>query len=223
MLILALETSGETCSVALNDGTQTLAVYHFRHERRLSERFSEIIEFLLIDRQCTLQDVDVLAVGIGPGSFTGVRVGVTLAKTFALALNKPLVGVSSLSAIVEPYHRLAEGGIAVCTPTRRTESVVAYHRPGDTAPVVPPRVITNTEIVQVGQEILAPLRVRYLLGENAPTLLTVADHEMGIDAFLAFPTADAVARLALPRINKTDFDNTDTLVPLYVTPSPVGV
>ena len=90
MLILALDTSGDICSAAIFDGERELSTLTFRHDRQLSERLPAIIDFLLADRRISLQDIEVFAVGLGPGSFTGVRIGVTLAKTFAHALKPPI-------------------------------------------------------------------------------------------------------------------------------------
>ena len=105
-LILALETSGDTCGIALMRGERLISEHTFRHEMRLSERLIAFTDRLLNDADVEISDVDVFAVGIGPGSFTGVRIGVMTAKTWAKTLKKPLFGVNALEALASYYMGL---------------------------------------------------------------------------------------------------------------------
>ena len=107
MLILAVDTAGEVCSVALSEGKTVRGVYRFRHNRHLVERIPAVVEFVLGDFGATLADVEAFVAGLGPGSFTGVRVGVTMAKMWAFARNKPVVGISSLDALALPFAGFA--------------------------------------------------------------------------------------------------------------------
>jgi tRNA threonylcarbamoyladenosine biosynthesis protein TsaB len=222
VLILALDTSADICSLALTDGPRELTSLQFRHQRRLSERLTPLIEFVLRDYGVSLKDVEALAVGLGPGSFTGVRVGVTLTKTLAFALEKPVVGVSSLDALAEPFARIRPFAppLATVTPTRRTESVAAFYRAGETAPVSPAEVLPNEVIAAQARAALGVERL-LLLGENAETVRAAAPEDR-ISAFAAAPTALSIARLTVPRLMQGAPDDADTLVPLYITPSPVG-
>lgn len=99
MKTLALETSAKACSVALMEGdtllAQTMQNAGFTHSRTLMP----MLDALLKGAGCTIQDVDKIAVAIGPGSFTGLRIGLATAKGLAFAADKPLVGVSSLLAM----------------------------------------------------------------------------------------------------------------------------
>ncbi len=224
MLTLALDTSGEICSVALFEGDRERITYTFRHERHLSERLPAIIEFVLSDGRTGLQDVEAFAVGLGPGSFTGVRIGVTMAKGFAWALGKPLVGVSSLDAVALPFRSLPDTVIAAVTPTRRTEVVAAFYSGDWTAPIVEPAVVANADVVAAaaihfpGQRIL-------ICGEAADLVLSTISEDsnnLRIEARFTYPSAAAIARLASLRLSRGESDNAETLVPLYVTPTPVG-
>ncbi|GAB4454797.1 MAG: tRNA (adenosine(37)-N6)-threonylcarbamoyltransferase complex dimerization subunit type 1 TsaB [Armatimonadaceae bacterium] len=221
MLILALETSGEICSVALSEGPELLSVLRFRHERRLSERMPILVDALLKDRQVALTDIQGIAVGRGPGSFTGVRVAVTMAKVWGLALEVPVIGVSSLDALVEPYAPMACGAVAAVTPTRRTESIVAYYQAGMANPVGEPTVVPDEEVVGRAEAAIPDERLRFVLGENA-SRIPLPGQTNRIRCLTASSAADAVARLAWLRFVREDTDNTDTLEPLYVAPSPVG-
>ncbi len=229
MLTLALDTSGDVCSLAISEGDAVLSSLAFRHNRRLSERLPGAVAFLLSDIGYALADVEAFAVGLGPGSFTGVRIGVTMAKLWAHALQKPLIGVSSLDALVEPLGELAAGlVVAAVAPTRRTEVVAAFYRDGF-IPLAPPAVIANDNVVASARAfvqnhepsaalpVLLVGEVAFLVRAETPDAFT-----RNVLVRAAPPLADAVARLAAPRLARADFDDAFTLTPLYVTPSPVG-
>ncbi len=222
MLILALDTSGDTCSVAVSDGLVCRAEYAFRHERRLIERLPGVIGFVLRDAGVTLADIEAFATGLGPGSFTGVRVGVTMAKVWAMTLDKPVVGVSSLDGLAEP---LAFTGLplACVAPTRHSESVAAFYAGGSITPLATPSVVANDAIAAMGREMVGNPRGAFLIvGEIAAKILAASPPGSATGAALAVgaPRASVIARLAFLRLERGEFDDTDSLVPLYVTPPP---
>jgi len=102
--ILAFDTSSPGVSVAFFDGSKTHAFIDATSARQSESLFTSI-EKLLAQRKARLADIDALAVGIGPGSFTGLRVGVSSAKAFAYALKKKLIGISSLQAVYAAHGR----------------------------------------------------------------------------------------------------------------------
>ncbi|MDX1934859.1 MAG: tRNA (adenosine(37)-N6)-threonylcarbamoyltransferase complex dimerization subunit type 1 TsaB [Capsulimonadales bacterium] len=220
MVILALDTSGDSCSVAVARSETVLVTYHFRHERRLSERLNGTIDFVLRDAGVSLAETEAIAVGVGPGSFTGVRVGVTLAKTLALVREIPVLGVSSLNALVEPVAALTGNPIVAAVPTRRTESIAAFFTAGSVEPVLPPAVYANDTLMAVARQSLGDGEL-LLLGEAATSIRAVTPDRRVIFR-PAFPGADAVARLAAPRLILGESDDVETLVPRYVAPTPVG-
>ena len=99
MKILSVETSGKTFSVALNDGGKTVAEFLYDCGHIHSEMLIPAIERILEDTGNTLKDIDKFAVSSGPGSFTGIRVGMTAVKTFAQSLAKPVCVVDSLTVL----------------------------------------------------------------------------------------------------------------------------
>ncbi len=226
MVILSLDTSGDTCSAALFNGATERATIHFRHERTLLERLPGILQFLLADQGATMNDVEAFAVGLGPGSFTGVRVGVTLAKTLAWASGRPLVGVSSLDALAATVPALPFLVVAAAAPTRKTESVVGYYRAGSHTPVAAPEVTPNDQVEVRAHSLLdfGPETTLLVCGEVADTIAR-AMPDVDREAVLFQPqsvSAADVARLALARLERGETDDADTLTPFYVTPTPVG-
>src|SRR5262245_54221583 len=112
MRILGMETSGEICGVAIVDGEGLVGELRFRHRMQLSERLLPGIEALREQVGISLGDLEGIAVSTGPGSFTGLRIGVTTAKTLAWALGVPVAGVGTLHALAAAVP--ASAGARVC-------------------------------------------------------------------------------------------------------------
>ena len=124
MLLLAIDTAGVACSVAILD-TETDEIVSSLSEnlgRGHAERLMAMIDEVLAARQVELKQIGRIAVGIGPGSFTGIRVGVAAARGFALALNIPVVGVTMLSVLAEVAPaRAADQKLTVVIDAKRVE------------------------------------------------------------------------------------------------------
>jgi tRNA threonylcarbamoyladenosine biosynthesis protein TsaB len=99
MRLLGIETALDTISVALLDDEKNPLPYSMAERAVFSENLMRLILKLLDEHQLTLGDIEGLAVSIGPGSFTGLRIGLSVAKGISLARNIPLVDVSTLDAI----------------------------------------------------------------------------------------------------------------------------
>lgn len=99
MKILGIETGAAIASVALCDG-ETVIVQRFgQSDKRHAETILPLIETVLADAHATLNEIDVLAVDSGPGSFTGIRIGVSVANAIANAKQIPVASVDSLTAL----------------------------------------------------------------------------------------------------------------------------
>ncbi|MDR1511271.1 MAG: tRNA (adenosine(37)-N6)-threonylcarbamoyltransferase complex dimerization subunit type 1 TsaB [Endomicrobium sp.] len=99
MKILAIETSGETFSLAINEDGKNIASFYYDYGNIHSEIIIVAIEKLLKDTRNTFQDIDKFAISTGPGSFTGIRTGMTAVKIFAQVLNKPIIAADTLSIL----------------------------------------------------------------------------------------------------------------------------
>ena len=120
MLILAFETSAKAASVALMEGTKLLGESYQNTGLTHSQTLMVMAEDLL--KQCgkTAQDVEAVAVAEGPGSFTGVRIGVAAAKGFAWGKEIPCFGVSTLEAMAESLG-IYEGFVCPAMDARRSQ------------------------------------------------------------------------------------------------------
>lgn len=104
MRILAIDTSNEVLGIALLNEDEVVGEYITNMKKNHSVRVMPAIEKLLSDCETEANDLDKIVVAQGPGSYTGVRIGVTVAKTLAWALQIPLVGVSSLATLAASAH-----------------------------------------------------------------------------------------------------------------------
>lgn len=101
MKILALETSDKLASLALLDGQRQIEL-ELDCSLQHAQSVLPAIDRLLDEQNIELSSIDAFAVDVGPGSFTGVRIGITIANALALASSKPVVGIDSLSALMRP-------------------------------------------------------------------------------------------------------------------------
>ncbi|ASY61509.1 TsaB protein, required for threonylcarbamoyladenosine (t(6)A) formation in tRNA [Sinorhizobium sojae CCBAU 05684] len=111
MLVLAIDTSGTGCAAAVYDSVAGVVLARAEEDigRGHAERLMAFVDEALRASGRRLEDIDRIAVTIGPGSFTGIRVGVAAARGLALALSKPAVGVTTLQVIAESARRSDPG------------------------------------------------------------------------------------------------------------------
>ena len=99
MKVLAIDTSTVVAAVALMDDGKLLGEYSINNKKTHSQKLMVMIDEIMKALDIKPSDIDVFAASIGPGSFTGLRIGVTTAKAMAYATNKPVVGVPTLDAL----------------------------------------------------------------------------------------------------------------------------
>jgi tRNA threonylcarbamoyladenosine biosynthesis protein TsaB len=97
-VVLALDTSSKTTSLAITRGAELVKSIDLAGDEKRSERLWSETQSLLAEARVSLAEVDLFSVCVGPGGFTGLRVGMAALKGFAIALNKPVIGVTSLEA-----------------------------------------------------------------------------------------------------------------------------
>lgn len=116
MLVLGINTIGDVCEVALIADGMAVEVRSEPMTQGHDARLAPLVELLMQDAKRPLADLDRIAVIVGPGSFTGLRVGVAFARGLALALDRPAVGVSTLEALAPMAGR---GRILAVLPAKR--------------------------------------------------------------------------------------------------------
>ena len=145
VIILGLDTAGRSGSVALVDETQVLASFYLRQASPFSSHLLRTVDAVCGQVGCRVDDVGGLAVSLGPGGFTSLRIGLATAQGLAMATGKPLVGCSAfeaLAASVEGWH----GAVCPVLEARRGEVYAAlYQRQDATIHETMPGMVTTPE------------------------------------------------------------------------------
>jgi tRNA threonylcarbamoyladenosine biosynthesis protein TsaB len=221
MRILALDTSTEWCSVAVGDGAR----WHVRDEhagQAHSERLLPMVRMALAEAGFTLAQLDGLAFGAGPGSFTGIRIGCGVAQGLALGAELPVVPVPTLAAVAQSVGR--ERGwtkVVACLDARMREVYVAAHaHRGDAWRVVmAPAVLPPADVHSPVDGDCNPSTPDGWCGAgNGFAAYPALAAQLGlrdVDAD-ARPTAQAVGELALPRLAAGEGVAAAKALPLYV-------
>ena len=205
MTFLALDTSGTVCILALaEDDGGVRAVSLFESRRTLSVRLLGEVDGLLTRNGLALGDMTAFAVGLGPGSFTGVRVGVTTAKTLAQVTRKPLIGVGTLDAYAAVLAQL-DCSLMPVLPSRRGEAYAALYQGAECveAPFAASWDEAQARLEALPNAVLCG-DVRQLAGWHGPAVPQL------------WTPPEGLARIAARRLQNGDTDDFLSLVPLYV-------
>ncbi len=165
MLILAFETSAKAVSAALHDGQTLLAESYQNTGLTHSQTLMSMAEDLLKNCQKTVQDVTAVAAAAGPGSFTGVRIGVAAAKGFGWGRQLPVYGVSTLEAMALSLGA-PEGYVCACMDARRSQvyNAVFQVKNGGLQRICPDRAISLSDL---GEELKKLDGEIFLVGDGA--------------------------------------------------------
>lgn len=214
MKILALESSAKAASVALCEDKELLVQYYQNSGLTHSRTLLKMVEDLLGNVGLTIPELDYIAVASGPGSFTGVRIGVSAAIGLAWGASLPVCGVSTLEAMA--YQATAQGYVLCPVMDARRGQVYTASFQNEGAGVIrltPDRAISVEELLCDAR---ADKRPFFLLGDGAQ-MCYQAFCKAGLDALLAAPlvrlqTAWGVACASLnnPKISP------DSLTPNYL-------
>ena len=215
MLILAFETSAKAASVALHDGAKLLGESYQNTGLTHSQTLMVMAEDML--KQCgyTAKDVTHVAVAAGPGSFTGVRIGVAAAKGLAWGLQVPCHGVSTLASMAENLGIYA-GVVCACMDARRNQVYNALFRAeqGTLRRLTEDRAISLAEL---GAELEAMEGPVYLVGDGSTlTKRTLADRVILPPEHRMHQRAAGVALVAAAEIAAGVVADAQVLQPNYL-------
>jgi tRNA threonylcarbamoyladenosine biosynthesis protein TsaB len=215
MKILAIETSTRNLSIVISDERSVLAEYKGDAVLRHSQDLIPNIEELLKKIDSDLIDIDCFAVSIGPGSFTGLRVGVSMLKGLNLVTKIPIVTVPTLDVIA--YNAVGiNTPICVIVDAKKKNLYSSFYKPEDggiirswdylliSAEDLVKRINGKTFFAGDGVALYGSLIAKRLKGAN------LAGKEYWS------PDARVVARLGAERFKRGQFADPDTLVPMYI-------
>lgn len=217
MTILALESSAVAASVALCQDERLIAQTFQDSGLTHSQTLLPMAEQLLKNCGLTLHDVDLIAVAVGPGSFTGLRIGVATAKGLAWAAQLPCAACSTLESMAWNLAGFT-GEVCVAMDARRGQLYNARFRVDGHKPIrlTPDRAITLSDLAE---ELRDTAQTQMLVGDGAE-LCFHGLQALGVPACLAPPnlrmqSAWGVARLALELSREEKCITAEALVPVY--------
>jgi tRNA threonylcarbamoyladenosine biosynthesis protein TsaB len=218
VIVLAIETATVHTGVALGTEQGTLAAAELGGDRAGHELIVAILDRMLTWTGTDRTSIGGLAVDLGPGLYTGMRVGIATAKTFAQLIPAPIVGLTSLDVLAF-MHRTARRPICATLDAKRGEVFFALYRP------VPGGVARQGELQvgppsQLAAELQAWPQETLVVGSGGLVYRreleeAVRSMEFG-EPHRAFPSAAAMVDLAVPRLLREEHDRVFELEPVYL-------
>lgn len=213
MKILHLETSSKNCSVAISDGENLLCVCEEVSENyKQSESLHTFVQWALEGAEISLQDLDAVSVGAGPGSYTGLRIGSSAAKGFCYGLKIPLIAVNSMQTMIESFLGQNYRYIIPLIDARRMEVYTAVYD-GFTG-----EMIKSTEAMILDESSFSEFKDDKILfigdgAVKAQTVLNLSEADFKADIY---PSAKYLVKMSIEKYNNKDFEDTAYFQPNYL-------
>jgi len=209
--ILNLETATKNCSVALAKDGETIAckeiaAQNFSH----AEKLHVFIEEILIENKIQFMDLKAIAVSQGPGSYTGLRIGVSSAKGLCYALNIPLIAIDTLQLLAKQI-KIEDGIIVPMIDARRMEVFSAFYDKNH-------QQIRKTEAEIINENSYAELQEKiHLVGDGIEKLKnTLTNEKFLFYDYIIFPSANEMSELSYNKFQTNDFVNVAYFEPFYL-------
>ena len=217
MLILGIESSTVQIGCAIGGHEGVLASAHSAKGKRHAENLTPAIDFICAQAQVELSEIGLVAVDVGPGLFTGLRVGIATAKAIAFALRVPMIGVSSLDLLAFPM-RFSPRLIVAAIDARRGELFYAFYRqvPGGVQRISEHAVGSPDDLAS---ELLATGEEALLVGDGAHRYREDFDGLARVeivDPGNGFPSAASLVQLAHAQALREDYRQIDQIEPIYL-------
>lgn len=216
VFILSIETSQKVCSAAIHKNGEIVASQTLFNEKSASGLLTPIIEQLLKNCKLKPSDLQAVAVAKGPGSYTGLRIAISTAKGLCFAIDKPLISVNTLEAMVLQIKNYFPSNYLFCPmlDARRMEIYCAiYSQQMEVLEETNAKVIDESSF----SELLAKKSVVFF-GDGAAKCKEILDSNPNA-IFLEnqiYPNAETVGKLAFELYSKEQFENLVTFEPFYL-------
>ncbi|MCX6135032.1 MAG: tRNA (adenosine(37)-N6)-threonylcarbamoyltransferase complex dimerization subunit type 1 TsaB [Ignavibacteriales bacterium] len=216
MNILGLETSTAVCSVGLFREGQPGVEHSLRESHIHSEKLLTLMQEVMKEAGIGMKELDAIAVSIGPGSFTGLRIGLSTAKGLSYALDKPLVAVSTFGAIAEAARRLAgaSGPIAVLIDAKKEEWYVGRFLVADGS--VREAGPVEVRSLAAAASLLKEEKCALILTDKVDQLSRALDIGATIEDVHTYCRGDVVASLGYAGAMRQEFADAPSLEPMYL-------
>ncbi|MDR2272888.1 MAG: tRNA (adenosine(37)-N6)-threonylcarbamoyltransferase complex dimerization subunit type 1 TsaB [Sphingobacterium sp.] len=217
-LILQIDTSTAVCSVALSENGQTLAVIDLDEPNAHAAKLTVLIEQILEETARSMQQIAAIAVSMGPGSYTGLRIGVSTAKGLCYGLDVPLIAINTLDTLFFGYKErfgLKENEAFIpMLDARRMEVYTAVYDYNGT--LVKP---TSAEIIDANyyDELLTKYSRIHLFGSGADKFDALFETNDCVDVQLGFKDSAAfLSKLAFDKFQAKEFEDVAYFEPFYL-------
>ena len=218
MIVLAVDTSASTATAAITENGAPVAQSSFHGAKTHSETLLPMISDLMALSHLTADDIDLFACCTGPGSFTGIRIGVSVIKGLAFGKNKPCISLSSTDVLAYPYLSLPHVTVCPVLDARRSTYYNALYRDGKK--VTEDRLLSSDELLSELKNESDPV---LLCGDGAPVLYEAWKDELRLIHHLpthAYPAPYATPLCAQMQHERGENIRTDTtLIPVYLRPT----
>lgn len=209
--ILNIETATKNCSVSLAKDGQTIALKELATENfSHAEKLHVFIDEVLSQAKVTLQDLSAVAVSKGPGSYTGLRIGVSSVKGLCYALNIPMIAVDTLTSLAHQI-KIEKGIIIPMIDARRMEVYSAFfNSKWEEIRETQAEVIDENSYADVSETI-------HLVGDGALKLKEIlTDEKFIFHDNVVFPSANEMSKLSFEKYKKSDFVDVAYFEPFYL-------
>ena len=213
MIVLGIDTSGYTNAIGLVDGEEVLADTYFNARTDSLEQIVANIDSTLNSAGLTLENIGGIGVGLGPGSWTGIRVGVTVGKMLAFGADKSVSGIATLEALA---HQARNKGSRICAVIHAgtgTNVYAAFYAPSQNGVRMEGEYFYG-DIRELAGMITEPI---VIIGSRIEPYLKYIG--MNVNCIEAVPSGAAVALLAGRRLENGEGDDALALTPLYLKES----
>lgn len=212
-LILGIETSTKICSVAISSGEKLLALEEEGGEYSHSEKLTVFIQKVLAKAKLELNDIDAIAVSKGPGSYTGLRIGVSVAKGLCYALNKPLIAVDTLQAMARNPLLNHEGLYCPMIDARRMEVYTAlYDGNNNSVTPITAKIIDENSF----NEELKSQKIIFFGDGAEKCATTLGENSNAIFSDEGLPSAEFVNQIASSKFKNKNFEDVAYFEPYYL-------
>jgi len=213
-IILSIETATPVCSVALHIAGNLIASYELHTERSHSDQLTSMIEQVCKQGGVKLPEIAAIAISKGPGSYTGLRIGVATAKGMCFALDKPLVAINTLEAMVWQINTFFGENTLFC-PMIDARRMEVYCLVADTKGNILQE--TEAKIIdhQSFENILSTNKVVFF-GNGAMKCQELIQHENAIFLDGLYPSAKTVGLLASQKYTQKAFEDLIYFEPFYL-------
>lgn len=211
-ILLNIETASKNCSVSISKNGNTIALKELNEGGYThAENLHIFIEEVLKTAQLKINEIDAVAVSKGPGSYTGLRIGVSAAKGICYAIDKPLISIDTLK-IVASQIAISDGLIIPLIDARRMEVYSAvYDTQLQRIRTIDAEILTDTSF----EDYLNNQHV-YFLGDGATKCQDLIKHPNAIYLLNKFPSANEMGKLAEEKFNNNDFEDVAYFEPFYL-------